>query len=66
MVSKKMRVDCPKCGSSLQDPKGGGVLTKCPKCGLDGDIGLEMSYLKNEWEIQNNKGKKIFEWKRDD
>ena len=66
MVSKKMRVDCPKCDSSLQDPKGGGVLTKCPKCGLDGDVGFEMSYLRNEWEIQNKKGKKIFEWKRDD
>jgi len=48
-----MKVECPKCESSLEDPKGGGILTKCPKCGLDGDIGLEMSYQKNEWEIEN-------------
>jgi len=60
-----MKVECPKCGRSLLD-EGGGVLTKCPKCGLDGDLGFEASYKRNEWEIQKGKGKKIFEWKRDD
>ena len=60
-----MKVECPKCKSSLEDPKGGGIFTKCPKCGLDGDIGFEMSYLKNEWEIENHVGTLIYSWKRE-
>lgn len=59
-----MKVECPKCESSLEDPKGGGILTKCPKCGLDGDIGLEMSYQKNEWEIQTKQGEPLGSWKK--
>ena len=61
-----MKVECPKCKSNLEDPKGGGIFTKCPKCGLDGDIGLEMSYQKNEWEIENRVGPLIYSWKRED
>ncbi len=38
-----MKLVCPKCLSSLEDPKGGGILTKCQKCGLDGDIIMKMS-----------------------
>jgi len=44
--------------------KAGGILTKCPKCGLDGDIGLEMSYQKNEWEIQTKQGEPLGFWKK--
>jgi len=50
-----MKVACPKCNASLLDHKGSGTLTKCPKCGYDGSMGEEMSWVKNEWEIQTNK-----------
>ena len=50
-----MKVICPKCNTSLEDRQGGGTLTKCRKCGYDGSMGEEMSYLKNEWEFVTNK-----------
>jgi len=50
-----MKVACPKCNASLEDPKGRGTLTKCRKCDYDGSMGEEMSYLKNEWEFETNK-----------
>jgi len=51
-----MKITCPKCNASLEDLKGGGTLTKCRKCGYDGSMGEEMSWLKNEWEIQTKQG----------
>ena len=47
-----MQVNCPRCNTSLIDEKGGGVLVKCWKCSLDGDLGFHMSYMKNEDEIE--------------
>ncbi len=59
-----MKITCPKCNTTLEDPKGGGTLTKCRKCGYDGNIGFEMSYLKNEWEIQTKQGEFLDSWKK--
>ena len=38
-----MKLECPRCGNSIQDSSGG-VLTKCRKCGLDGDLAQKMNY----------------------
>ena len=51
-----MQVNCPRCNASLIDEKGGGVLVKCWKCSLDGDLGFDMSYMKNEYEIEAEDG----------
>jgi len=51
-----MKVTCPKCNASLLNSPGGGTLTKCRKCGYDGNIGEEMSYWKNEWEFETKQG----------
>ena len=51
-----MRINCPKCNTSLEDLKGGGTLTKCPKCGLDGTMAEFLTWLKTEWEIENRLG----------
>jgi len=59
-----MKVACPKCNASLEDPKGSGTLTKCRKCGYDGSMGEEMSWLKNEWEIQTKQGELMGSWKK--
>ncbi len=59
-----MKVACPKCNANLEDPKGRGTLTKCCKCGYDGSIGEEMSYLKNEWEIETKQGEPMSSWKK--
>ncbi len=58
------KINCPKCNSSLKDSKGGGTLTKCHKCGYDGSMGEEMSWLKNEWEIQTKQGELLGSWKK--
>jgi len=47
-----MKVNCPKCNSSLIDPKGGGYFTKCIKCQLDAEVILSMNFMKNEYEDQ--------------
>jgi len=61
-----MRVACPKCNSEMTDPNGGGILTKCPKCGFDGDDALEASYQKNEYEINNHDEPPIHSWERNE
>lgn len=45
--------------------RGGGILIKCRKCGYDGDMGLKMSYLKNEYEIENPDGEPILSLDKD-
>jgi len=38
-----MKLECPRCGSNIQD-SGGGILIKCRKCGLDGGLTQKMNY----------------------
>ena len=61
-----MKVACPKCNASLKDRQGGGTLTKCRKCGYDGSMGEDMSWMKNEWEIQTKQGELMGFWEKNE
>ena len=37
-------------------------IDKCWKCSLDGDLGFDMSYMKNEYEIESEDGDLIAEF----
>ena len=62
LKGEQLQVNCPRCNASLIDEKGGGVLVKCWKCSLDGDLGFDMSYMKNEYEIEAEDGDLIAEF----
>jgi len=43
-----MEITCPTCNCYLEDPVTKITAINCPKCGLDGNICEEWSYIKNE------------------
>ena len=59
-----MKVACPKCNAGLLDHKGGGTLTRCRKCGYDGSMGEEMSWVKNEWLNLEEAKQEYRRWER--
>ena len=49
-----MDITCPTCNCYLQDPVTKITAINCPKCGLDGNICEEWSYIKNEILMELN------------
>ena len=62
-----MEVSCRVCICYLQDPVTMVIAINCPKCGLDGNICEEWSYIKNEilMELNFKYSKPIMTYTRD-